>query len=113
MSATANKTFSPATDIYESEDAFHIYLDMPGIVKENVDIKFEKGVLSIQGESNLSKPEGKQCLLHEFDAGSYKRAFTVSEEVEEEEITATMKEGILHIVLPKSKKVRAKQIEVK
>jgi HSP20 family protein len=104
--------FSPAVDIYETEDGLVLTADMPGVAKENLDIKVDEGVLTITGKVALP-PEDAVPVYAEYKIGDYHRAFSLSDEIDVDAISAEMTHGILTLRLQKSAKTRSRKIEVK
>ena len=98
------------------DDAEHVYVEaeLPGINKDDINIRIEGGVLSIQGEKKAkAEKEHKGMRLLERYYGSFSRSFTLPSTVDTEKVEATLKDGVLRIVLNKIEKAKAKQIEVK
>ncbi|MDH5561099.1 MAG: Hsp20/alpha crystallin family protein [Deltaproteobacteria bacterium] len=104
--------FRPAADILETEKDLLLYLDMPGVSKERVEIKLEKDILSIEGRINDQKEERLKPLYREFRTGNYKRSFTLSKAIDQKKIKAKLEEGMLVVTLPKSPDQKPKQILV-
>jgi len=107
------RVFVPLADIYETADRISILADMPGVDEQSIDITLEKNVLTIQGFT-MPRPEKGLKLVHcECPEGNYRRVFLLSEEIDRDGIEATVKHGVLRLVLPKSPKSMAKKITVK
>jgi HSP20 family protein len=104
--------FSPATDIYEDEKTIALLADMPGVKQENIDITLENDTLSITGEQCDCEPEGYKSLHQGYRAGVYKRSFSVLADIDSENISAKINNGVLKIVLPKSEKAQPRKIAV-
>lgn len=94
--------FVPRVDIYEGNDAIVVLADMPGVAPEAVDITLESNVLNINGYVTPQYPEGYSLAWAEYRIGNYQRSFTLSEEIDQERIEATVKDGVLRLVLPKA-----------
>jgi HSP20 family protein len=109
-----NSVWSPATDIVEYDDKFVLHLDLPGISKEDVKIKFANNQLIINGERK-SIPEEKKATFHRVERsnGKYYRAFNLPEKIVEDQIKAEFKDGTLTIEIQKAEEVKPKEIEVK
>ena len=107
------KTFIPKVDIYETKDAIFFVADMPGVDEKTVDIKLEKNVLTISGYVENGALNDHSFLFSEYEVGDYERAFTLSDEIDRENIKATVKDGVLRLELPKSEKIKPKKIAVK
>lgn len=106
------KVYTPAVDILERKDDIVVTADMPGVDEKTVDITLEKNVLTIYGMVEPQFPEGQRFALSEYGVGDYQRAFTLSGEVDRDRINASVKNGVLRLVLPKAAAARARKIEV-
>ncbi len=106
------KVYTPAVDILERKDDIVVTADMPGVDEKTVDITLEKNVLTIYGMVEPHFPEGQRFALSEYGVGDYQRAFTLSGEVDRDRINASVKNGVLRLVLPKAAAARARKIEV-
>jgi HSP20 family protein len=107
------RVFIPPADIYETEDAIVVLADMPGVTDTSIDITLEKNVLTIQGFTPPQAEAGLRLLYSESPEGNYRRVFLLSEEVDRDGIQATVKNGVLKLILPKSIKAKARKITVK
>ena len=107
------KVFIPPVDIVESKDAIILTADMPGVDEKNVSVTLEKGVLSVLGEIEQASVKDRKLAYAEYEIGDYERAFTLSDEIDQDRIEATVKNGILRLVLPKTEAARARRIPVK
>lgn len=106
------RTFVPQADVYESQDKIFVIADMPGVSEDTIDIVLEKNVLTIEGKVSIPEIEGMKLVHCEVPPGNYRRVFMLSEEVDQEAIEATMKNGVLKLVLPKPAKAKARKINV-
>jgi HSP20 family protein len=105
--------YTPAVDIMERKDDIVLLADMPGVDETSVDITLEKDVLTIYGKVD-TKTSGEYTLyLSEYGTGDYQRVFTLTEEVDRDKIQATVKNGVLRLVLPKAEAVKTRKIAVK
>ena len=104
--------FVPAVDIYESENELTLLADMPGVPIDNVDIDLNDDQLTIKGTAATEEQTGTS-LLREYSVGDYYRQFTVSSAIDREKIAASMKDGVLKLVLPKAEAAKPRKIEVK
>ena len=102
----------PAVDIYEREGALLVVADVPGADRQGVDIHVEDGVLTIGARAATERPGGYSLSYSEYEPGHYRREFSLGDAVDVEKIEASMKDGVLRIVLPKSEAARPKKIEV-
>ena len=99
----------PPVDIYEENHVYTLKADLPGVSKENLDISFENGELTILGKV---QPRTEEPNYTEFSASDYKRTFTVSDEIDSAKIAASLENGVLTLTLPKSEKAKPRQIEI-
>ncbi len=93
--------FVPRVDIYETEENIVVVADMPGVDEKSVDITLEKNVLTINGYVELVQPENYSLAYAEYRVGDYERSFTLSNEIDQDNIEATLKDGVLTLTLPK------------
>ena len=103
---------TPAVDVYERKDALIVVADMPGVDEHSVDIHVEGQVLTIEGRVQPDCPEGCELAYSEYTLLSYRRSFALSDEIDGTRIEATIKQGVLHIVLPKAEAAKPKKISV-
>lgn len=108
----AGACFVPRVDIYETEDGITVVADMPGVDEESIDITLEQNVLTINGYVEPERPEDYSLAYAEYRVGDYQRRFTVSDQVDKENIEATVKDGVLRLQLPKAEP-STKKISVK
>jgi HSP20 family molecular chaperone IbpA len=110
---TRSKTaFVPQADIYETNETIVVVADMPGVDEKSVDITLENDVLSINGYVEPRAPEGYDLAYAEYREGDYQRRFTISNQIDRDKIQATVKDGVLNLLLPKSQPT-TKKIAVK
>jgi HSP20 family protein len=104
--------FVPQADIYEANETIVVVADMPGVDEKSVDITLENDVLSINGYVEPRAPEGYDLAYAEYREGDYQRRFTISNQIDRDKIEATVKDGVLRLLLPKSQPT-TKKIAVK
>jgi len=107
------RVFVPTADIYESEDALTVILEMPGVEKDNVDVRVEEGMLNIEGRLDLAKYQGLLPLYTEYNIGHYARSFRLSSKIDQSKIAADLKDGVLSLTLPKAEEAKPRTIKVK
>lgn len=106
--------WSPRVDISETDHEFMIKAEIPEIKKEDVRVSVDHGVLTIQGERKQEKEErGRKFHRVERYYGNFVRSFTLPDSVDESEIKASFKEGMLNLQIPKSAQTKPKAIEVR
>jgi HSP20 family molecular chaperone IbpA len=104
--------FVPSTDAYETEDGLTLVMEMPGVVRENLDVSLEDGVLTIEGRLDFSKYEGLEPVYTEYNVGHYARSFSLSDKVDQDNIAAKIEDGVLTLALPKAQAARPRRIAV-
>lgn len=105
--------YTPAVDITEDENNLYIYADVPGAHDKGVNVTLENDVLTIEAQVEDIPLEGHAATYAEYGTGDYFRAFTLNEAIDRDKIEATLKDGVLSIVLPKSEVVKTKKIPIK
>jgi HSP20 family protein len=105
--------YLPAFEVKETQDAFRIKADVPGVKEADLEINLTGNRLTIGGKREAEKEEkGDRYYLYDRTFGSFARTFTLPDGVDGEHIRADLKEGVLTIVLPKKPEVQAKKIGV-
>ena len=107
------RTYLPVTDIFETDQALTVVLEMPGVGKDAVDVSVEDDVLAIDGRIDYSKYEGLQPVYTEYNVGHYARSFQLSSKIEQANIQAELKDGVMTLVLPKAEKAKPRKIKIK
>jgi len=107
------RVFVPVADIYETEDALTVVMEMPGVAKNNVDIRVADDVLQVEGKLDFSKYQGLQPVYTEYNIGHYARSFSLSSKIDQSKIGAELKEGVLSLVLPKVQEAKPRTIQVR
>ncbi|RCS54155.1 Hsp20/alpha crystallin family protein [Bremerella cremea] len=105
---------APPVDIKETEENVTVRVDLPGVAADDVEIQLQGNQLTLRGEKQQEGEEkGETCHHSERQSGRFSRTITMPCEVVADKIKATMKNGTLNIVLPKSSEPRSHRIEVK
>jgi HSP20 family protein len=107
-----SRAFLPVTDIFETDQALTVVLEMPGVSKDNVDISVENDILTIEGRIDYSKYEGLQPVYTEYNVGHYVRSFQISSKIEQSGISAELKDGVITLVLPKAETAKPRKIKL-
>jgi HSP20 family molecular chaperone IbpA len=110
---TPTRVFVPNADIYETNDALTVILEMPGVEKNNVDVRVEDDVLRVTAQLDLSKYKGLAPLYTEYNIGNYARNFRLSNKIDQNKIAAELKDGVLWLTLPKAEEAKPRTIEIK
>ena len=106
------KTYSPAVDIIETKNHILLTADMPGVDEKTVEVTIEKNLLTIHGMIDSTIHDNLQMESSEYGTGDYRRVFSLSDEIDRDNIKATVKNGLLKLVLPKAENARTKKIQV-
>lgn len=107
------KYFVPAVDIYETEKQVIVIAEMSGVASDGVVVTLDADVLTIKGDTDDAEQPNTRVILHEFESGHYLRRFTVAETIDQENITASMNDGLLTVTLPKAEPAKPQKIEIK
>jgi HSP20 family molecular chaperone IbpA len=107
------KVFAPPIDIIETKNELRMYVDMPGVQKDSINIMIDKGVLTISGNLADQPFEDKQLIYQEYEIGDYQRSFTLTDTINQDKIEANYKHGVLEMILPKAEQAKPKTITVK
>lgn len=103
----------PSVDVAESENEFTVYAELPGLNKEDIKVTLEDNMLTIEGErKRIEEKQDAQVRRSERFYGTFKRAFTLSSEIDTEKVSADYKDGILTLTLPKFEAAKPRQIDV-
>lgn len=105
-------TFVPRTDIYENDEAIVVVADMPGVDQDSIDITLEKDILTITGTVEPALRDNYRLSHAEYRAGDYTRSFSLTNEIDQSAIEATLKYGVLRLNLPKAAEAQALKIAV-
>jgi len=104
--------FVPRADVYETGDTIVVVADMPGVDEKSLDITLEDNVLTINAYVEPEMPEGYGLAYAEYRVGDYLRAFTVSDQIDQDGIEATVRDGVLRLYLPKAEEAKMRKIPV-
>jgi HSP20 family molecular chaperone IbpA len=105
------RTYLPTTDIFETQQALTVVMEMPG-VNQNVQVTVENDILSVNGRIDFSKYEGLQPVYTEYNVGHYARSFQLSSKIDQGKITADLKDGVITLTLPKAEEAKPRKITV-
>ena len=107
------RVFTPDVDIFESEQEITLLADMPGVEASGLNIDLRDNVLTLSGDVTPFGGTEEEALVLEYETGKYYRQFTVSEVIDQAKIDAELKDGVLHLRLPKVEKAQPRKIAVK
>jgi HSP20 family protein len=110
----ASQAWAPAVDITEREDAYLVAAELPGVGTEDVEITFQDGLLTIQGERHpAADAAGEKVHRSERRYGAFRRSITLPSHVQAERIEASVLDGVLLILVPKAQEAHARRIQIR
>ena len=109
---TPARSFLATADIFETESALTVVLEVPGVDKSAVDISIKDDVLTVSGRIDFSKYEGLQPIYTEYNIGNYRRSFALSNKIDQDKISAEMRDGVLTLILPKAEEAKPRRITI-
>jgi HSP20 family protein len=107
------RVFLPAVDIFETPEALTLVADMPGVPSDKITVDLRENHLIIHGEIVPPMGANETLAVHEYYTGDFQREFHLGAIIDQSRIEATMKDGVLKLLLPKSEKAKPRKIEVK
>lgn len=105
--------YVPNADIFETDEALTVLMEVPGVEKKDISINLENDVLRIEGKIDFSKYEGLEPVYAEYNIGHYARAFTLSNKIDPDGIGADLGDGVLTLTLRKAKEAMPRKIPIK
>ena len=102
----------PSADIFETNEALTVIMEMPGVEKNKISIALEDELLRVDGQINFSNYEGMEPVYTEYNVGHYARGFTLSGKIDRDGISAQFDDGVLTLTLPKVKEAVPRRIAV-
>jgi HSP20 family protein len=104
--------WAPPVDIAERKDTYVVTVDLPGVKVEGLDISFQDGLLTIQGQRSATRDPDEQFHVLERRYGLFRRSITLPLHVKADAIQASTEDGVLQVLVPKVEEVKPKRIEV-
>jgi len=108
-----NKGAYPKVNVYEHDDKISIVAEIPGLDKKNVSVEVEDQVLTIAGDKHGFDDSDAKCITRELKQSSFKRSFNLGEHLDGEDVSASFKDGLLSIAIPKKEPEKPKKKFVK
>jgi HSP20 family molecular chaperone IbpA len=102
----------PPVDVIEDTSGITLYADLPGVPKDKLNLRVEGDQLSIEGEIALTVPQGMQSQHAEVRLSRYRRAFTLSKELDADKVNAEFAQGLLRVRIPKAEHAQPRKIAV-
>ena len=103
---------TPLVDIYEDDSAVTVTTDLPGVRKEDVHVSVTEGTLTINAEVHREERHGGHWIKHERRVGTYVRTLHMSGNVDPDNISANLNDGVLRLTIAKPKRTESKKIEI-
>ena len=108
-----HRAWLPPVDIFQDQDNLVLRAELPGVDKDNIDVRVENGVLTLQGDRKTETDlDDKNAFRRERIFGRFARSFTLPTTVDATRITAKYRDGLLEIVLPKAEAAKPKRVEI-
>jgi len=103
----------PAADIYETKEGAILYIDLPAVSKEALEISVDQNVLTVEGKLSLDTPDNLKPTYMDVNTAVFSRQFTLSAELDSSKIDANLVNGVLKLNIPRSEKHKPRKIEVR
>src|SRR4051795_10879072 len=100
-------------DVWQTEDGFHVCLDLPGVDPDRVDISTERNVLTIRAERRPEYQQGQNVVIAERPQGSFTRQLQLGDTVDSENIQASYGDGVLHLTIPMTQAAQPRRVQVR
>jgi HSP20 family protein len=107
------RVFVPAVDIFETPETLVLVADMPGVSGDQVRLDLKENHLTLYGTVGPPRGAGEALVAQEYYVGDFQRDFQLGSLIDQSKIEATMKDGVLRLVMPKVEKAQPRKIEVK
>ena len=104
--------YVPTTDIFETDDALTVVMELPGVEKQAIDVNVENDVLRIDARIDFTKYEGLEPLYTEYNIGHFARSFTLSNKIDQQHISAQLDDGVLTLTLKNAKEAQPRRIAI-
>jgi HSP20 family protein len=112
-STYGGRGYAPTVDIIEEEDELLLLADVPGATAEDIDIDFERGLLTLHARVKPRQPQDTNYLLREYGVGDFYRSFRIGEGIDAGKINAEIANGVLKLHLPKAEAIKPRKVQVK
>lgn len=105
-------TLLPPVDVIEDASGITLYVDMPGVAKDKLELRVEGEQLTLEGEMALTVPAGMEATYAEVRRSRYHRAFTLSKELDADKVSAELSQGVLRVRIPKAAHAQPRRVQV-
>jgi HSP20 family molecular chaperone IbpA len=106
------RVIRPAVDIFEDQSGITLRADMPGVSRDSLDIRIDRDALSVEAQASISTPEKMEALHAEVQSTRYQRSFSLSGELDTDNVEANLKDGVLTLRIHKRAEHQPRKIEV-
>lgn len=103
----------PPVDVIEDASGITLYADLPGVPKERLQVQVEADTLTISGETDVAMPQGMAATHAEVTLPRYRRSFTLSKELDAEQLSAELKNGVLRLRIGKAAHAQPRKVQIK
>lgn len=103
----------PTLNVWEQGEAFHVEAEVPGLALSDLDLSVQDDILTLKGERKVAREEGAAFHRRERTIGQFERAIQLPSAVDTTKVEATLKDGVLHIALPKAEAAKPRKIAVR
>ena len=110
--ADTERVIRPAVDIFEDQSGITLRADMPGVSRDSLDIRIDRDTLSVEAQASISTPEKMEALHAEVQSTRYQRSFSLSGELDTDNVEANLKDGVLTLRIHKRAEHQPRRIEV-
>ena len=104
--------YVPTTDIFETDDALTVVMEIPGVERQALEVNIENDVLRVDARIDFSKYEELEPLYTEYNVGHFTRSFTLSNNIDQQQISAQLDDGVLSLTLKKAKEAVPRRIAI-
>jgi HSP20 family protein len=104
--------YVPYTDIYETDDALTVVMEIPGVDKKDVKVDVEDDVLRVDAKIDFKEYSGLDPIYTEYNVGPFQRSFTLGSKIDQEKISAQLDDGVLTLTLKKTKAATPRSISI-
>jgi len=108
----SQRAVPPAVDVFEDESGITLLADMPGVPRDQLELKVEGDALSIEGSVGAMGPDNLEAVYAEVRVPRYRRTFTLSRELDSSRIDASLKDGVLTLRIPKQAHAQPRRIQI-
>lgn len=105
--------YVPTTDIYETDDALAVVMEVPGVDRKDIEVRLENDELQVEARIDFAKYEGMEPVYTEYNVGHFTRTFALSQAIDQQQIAASLEDGVLTLTLKKVQQAQPRRIEIR